>query len=83
MAYDEYLAERIQRILDEKHVVFETKRMMGGLVFMVDDKMCCGVMKEELMARIDPEEFEKAISLEGSKPLAFSGKTSRGFLLLH
>ena len=43
MAYDEYLAERIRNILTEKKVHFTDKKMMGGLLFSVDDKMLCGL----------------------------------------
>ena len=42
MAYDEYLADRIRQQLTQRHVRFEEKRMMGGLCFMVNDKMCLG-----------------------------------------
>jgi hypothetical protein len=28
--------------------------MMGGLTFMYNDKMCVGIIKDELMCRIDP-----------------------------
>ena len=40
MAYDEYLQERIEIILNEKKVQFVAKKMMGGLCYMIDDKMC-------------------------------------------
>ena len=30
------------------------KEMMGGLTFMVNDKMCIGIIKDEMMCRIDP-----------------------------
>ena len=43
MAYDEYLGERIARILSDKKVAFETRKMMGGLIFMVDEKILCGI----------------------------------------
>ncbi len=39
MAYNELLADRITRILKDKHVNFEEKKMMGGLCYIVDDKM--------------------------------------------
>ena len=44
MAFDPYLAERIRIILKNQAVVFEERKMMGGLCFMVDDKMCCGLV---------------------------------------
>ena len=43
MAYDEYLGERIAMVLREKRVRYEVKKMMGGLCFMIDDKMAAGV----------------------------------------
>ena len=45
MAYDELLADRIRKIFKDKNVVFEEKKMMGGLCYMVDDKMCTGIIK--------------------------------------
>ncbi len=39
MAYDEYIADRIHQNIQDKHVAFEAKNMMGGLCFMVDGKI--------------------------------------------
>jgi TfoX/Sxy family transcriptional regulator of competence genes len=55
MAYDEYLADRIRKIFRDHHVEFEEKKMMGGICYLVDDKMCAGIVKNKMMARIDPE----------------------------
>ena len=82
MAYDEHLADRVRRKLEEKHIVSEEKKMMGGLCFMVDEKMCMGVMKNQLMTRIDPEEYEKALAMENSKIMDFTGTPLRGFLFV-
>ena len=55
MAYNEFLADRMRNILREKGAFYQEKKMMGGLTFMVDEKMCVGIVKENLMARIGPE----------------------------
>ncbi len=58
MAFDSFLAERIRILLKNQAVVFEERKMMGGLCFMVEDKMCCGLVfnkkkkQDLLMARI-------------------------------
>ncbi len=57
-------------------------KMMGGLCFMVDDKMCIGIVKESLMARIDPEEEDDLLSKEGSKPMDFTGRPMKGYLFI-
>ena len=43
MAYDEFLGDRIRQIIESMHVDFFEKKMMGGLLFMVNDKMFCGI----------------------------------------
>jgi len=82
MPYNEYLAERISRVLKEKSVHFESKKMMGGLAFMVDDKMCLGVIKEELMARVGPDAEEEALKMKGSRPMDFTGRPMKGYLFV-
>ncbi len=80
MAYDEHLAERIRSSFDEKKVHYLDKKMMGGLCFMVDDKMCVGIIKDSLMARIDPEIYEESLTKKGCKEMDFTGRSMRGFV---
>ena len=82
MAYDESLASRIERYLNAKHVAFESKRMMGGLAFMVNGKMCVGVEKNRLMARIGPDEQTAAFARAGCRPMDFTGRPMRGFVFV-
>ncbi len=56
MPYNEHLADRIAALLDARHVAFTTKKMFGGVCFMVDEKMLGGVLKNQLMVRFDPEQ---------------------------
>lgn len=82
MAYSEYLADRIKATLKEKSTHYIEKKMMGGLTFMVDDKMCIGVVKEQLMARIDPDFYEEALTLEGCQPMDFTNKPMKGYVFI-
>ena len=82
MAYDEYLEERITRILETKNIRFEPKKMMGGLCYMVDDKMCVGIVKDSLMARIDPEKYNVALKRSGAKEMDFTGRPMKGFIFI-
>ncbi len=74
MAYDEFLAERIVKILNDKRVNFEAKKMMGGLTYMVDGKMCIGIVKNNLMARIGPDVYEDELKLDGCNVMDFTGR---------
>jgi hypothetical protein len=82
MAYNEFLAERIQRVLQERHVAFTEKKMMGGLCYMVDDKMCLGILQNNLMARIDPQGYSEALSRQGCKAMDFTGRSMKGFVFV-
>jgi hypothetical protein len=83
MAYDEHLADRIRQTFRQKQVAFEEKKMMGGLVFMVDNKMCAGVVKNDLMARIDPDLNEFALTKKGCRRMDFTGTSMSGFMFIN
>ena len=79
MAYDEELATRIEMALaSTSGVTF--KKMFGGIAFMVDGKMACGVIKGDLMLRVDPADGEKALSKPFVRPMDFSGRPMVGYL---
>lgn len=80
--YNEFLADRIRIVLKEKNVHFAEKKMMGGLAFMVDDKMCVGIIKEDLMARIDPEIYEDALKRKGVREMDFTKRPMKGWIYL-
>jgi TfoX/Sxy family transcriptional regulator of competence genes len=82
MAYDEYLAERMERILSTKKYSFTAKRMMGGLCFMVDDKMCFGIVKDQMMARIDPGIYQESLIKAGVNEMNFTGRPMKGYVFI-
>ena len=81
MAYNENLAERIRTALAKKRNV-EEKKMMGGLTFMVNGKMCVGILKDDLMARIDPSVYALALRKKGCREMNFTGKPMKGFVFI-
>lgn len=83
MAYSELLADRIRSILKSKQVHFMEKKMMGGLTFMVNDKMCLGIIKEDLMARIDPEVYTETLRKTGCREMDFTGKPMKGYIMVN
>jgi len=82
MAYDENLADRIRRSLKEKGIAYIEKKMFGGLCFMVDNKMCLGIVKDELMARIGETIYSEALSKQGTKEMNFTGRTMKGYVFV-
>lgn len=82
MAYNEFLADRIRLVMREKGVTCHEKKMMGGLTFMVDDKMCVGILKDDLMVRIDPSLYEESLNRMGAREMKFTGRPMKGFVLI-
>jgi len=88
MAYDEYLADRIRKSLKSIGVDYATQKMMGGLLFSVDDKMLCGIHIDKkygdslLMARIGEEAYSKEIEKEVCLPMDFTGRPMRGYIFV-
>ena len=56
--------------------------MMGGLCFMVDDKMCLGIYKDQLMVRINPDDRDNLLEKPGASPMDLTGKLMKGFLFV-
>ena len=81
MPYDEKLALRIREMLSDTPRV-EEKRMMGGLTFMVNKKMCVGILRDELMVRLAPEEYEAALERPGCREMNFTGRPMKGFVFV-
>ena len=81
MAYDEILANRVRQILTPIRKV-EEKKMMGGLTFMVNDKMCVGILEDNLMARIDPDIYETVLERKGCREMDFTGRPMKGFVFI-
>jgi TfoX/Sxy family transcriptional regulator of competence genes len=81
MAYDETLAGRIREQLSQLPNVVE-KEMMGGLTFMVNDKMCVGIIKDELMCRIDPAIHEECVEKPGCRTMDFTHRPMKGYVMV-
>ena len=78
MAYNETLAQRIRSVMPSTDAV--EKKMFGGLAFMVNGNMCCGIVKDTLMARVGPEQHERLLSLPHVRPMDFTGRPSKGMI---
>jgi TfoX/Sxy family transcriptional regulator of competence genes len=80
MAHNEQLAARVREMLSAADIndIVE-KKMFGGLCFMVRGKMCVVVRSDSLLLRLDPDEFEKAVSEKTLDPMLHIGRTMTGF----
>ena len=80
MAYDVELAERVRRVLATHPAKLEERRMFGGLCFMVNGAMCCGVLGDELIVRVGRDQYEEALASPFSRVFDLTGRPSRGMV---
>lgn len=82
MAFDETLANRLREaFLDHKSDV-EEKNMFGGLTFMYKGKMCCGIVKDELMVRVVDEKLEEVLEQPYVREMDFTNRPMKGFVFV-
>ena len=55
MVFNEQLASKTRPMI-ERHKGFSEKKMFGGLTYLINGNMCCGVLKDDLIVRVDPGE---------------------------
>ena len=83
MAFDETTAELVRTALDDDPRITE-KKMFGGLCFMLNGNMLCGVHSQKVgggaMFRMSPEDEARALKTPGAKPMEMTGRRMKGFV---
>ena len=81
MAYDEGLATRVRDLVGDRPGVDE-KKMFGGLAFLLNGNMACGVRGDDLMVRVAPEAADAALGEPEARPFDMTGRPMKGWLLV-
>ncbi len=79
MTYDLGLADRIRVVLGCCGN-FTERKMFGGLCFMVNGHMCCGIVRSTLMLRLTPEAAVAALHQPHTRPMDFTGKPIKSMI---
>ena len=80
MAYNIKLAERIRSELDGIPVV--EKKMFGGVGFLLNGNMACGVNKDDMIVRVEPEKHAALLKKSHVRPFDMTGRPMKGWLLV-
>lgn len=81
MAFDEGVAQRVREMMTDVSSVTE-KKMFGGIAFMVNGNMCVGIVKDRLMLRVGPDQYEALLKKDFVLKMDFTGKPMRGFVYI-
>jgi hypothetical protein len=82
MAFDEKLATRIRSLLEDRDGLQE-KKMFGGIAFLLNGNMACGVNGTDMIVRIAPEETDDALAEPGVRMFDLSGgRPMKGWIMV-
>jgi TfoX/Sxy family transcriptional regulator of competence genes len=79
MAWDHGLAETMRGDLDGVAGISE-RPMFGGLCFLRDGHMLCGVMRFGAFYRVGRAREAAALALPGAAPMRFTGRAMSGIV---
>jgi TfoX N-terminal domain len=81
MAYDDTLATRIRERLGKRNGLAE-KKMFGGIAFLLNGNMCCGVHGDDMIVRLNPAETDGALSKRHTRVFDLTGRPMKGWILV-
>ncbi len=81
MAYNEVLADRMRQRLRTREGIVE-KSMFGGIGFLVNGNMACGVHRQDLIVRLSDAAFEEAIKRPHVRIFNMTGRPMKGWIMV-
>ncbi len=81
MAYDEGLARRVREEMSGLSGYVE-KKMFGGVGYMLHGNMACGVNGPDLIVRVGPEHYERALAEPNTRVFDMTGRPMKGWVVI-
>jgi len=79
MAFDENTADRVRSVLRRRRGVSERK-MFGGLCFLLNGNMCCGLIGSNLVLRLGDAGTRAALTESDTHEMDFTGKAMKSMI---
>ncbi|MBW1848461.1 MAG: TfoX/Sxy family protein [Deltaproteobacteria bacterium] len=81
MASDKVLTERVRVLLKDKPD-FNKKKMFGGVCFLLHGNMACGILNDDLIVRVGPQNYEGLLKLPNIRQFDVTGKPMKGWVVV-
>jgi len=81
MSFNEQLAARVRPLM-QRRKGFSEKKMFGGIGFLLNGNMCCGVYREQLILRLGVEAGNAALEEFDVRPFDITGRAMRGWVMV-
>ncbi len=82
MSYNENIINRLREVFLQLDLEMEEKNMFGGLTLMYKGKMCCGIVKDELMVRVIDSKLPEVLEQNYVRPMDFTKRPMKGFVFV-
>jgi TfoX/Sxy family transcriptional regulator of competence genes len=79
MTFSELTASQIRSVIQNTPGLSE-RHMFGGIAFMLEGNMCCGVIEDHLVVRVSPDTYDSALCEPHTRPMDFTGRPLPGFV---
>lgn len=81
MAYDDLLAVRMRAAVGPLSGL-EEKKMFGGIGFLINGNMACGVHKNDLIVRVGPDDYATALTRPHTRLFDMTGRPMTGWIVV-
>jgi hypothetical protein len=81
VAADPHLADLMRRALARRRGLVE-KRMFGGICWMLNGNMLCGIARNSFLFRVGRAQETEALARPGARMMEFTGRPMRGFVVV-
>ena len=81
MPYDEMLAIRMRAALGPQPGLVE-KKMFGGIGFMLNGNMACGVHRDYMIVRVGPQKHAAALARPHTRLFDMTGHSMSGWIMV-
>lgn len=83
MAYSKALAKDVEAILEKMALPnLISKKMFGGVGYLINGNMACGVLGERFIARIGKDTYEEALVQPETSPFNTTGRAMLGWVFV-
>ncbi len=79
--FNDLTARKIRDALDRTPGVSE-RQIIGGVAFLLEGNMCCGIFDEKLVVRVGPAAYDDALREPHAYPMDFTGRPLPGFVYI-
>ena len=57
-----------------------TRRKSGGLGFLLHGNLACNILKEDLIVRVGPDQYDELLKQPGTRAFDYTGRPIKGWI---